>query len=238
MAHILSPKGISWGTQLPHTQCCTSTSLEANPWVLTPTTSMKWKISVFMMPATSRGLASWGRLLILGGWLVVFTESEIFPGFDLFATGCFHSQLIVETDIFSPVKYDTQQQWFAHWGFYSPQGKSTFKYDVGSSWCPALLPLKSTGDLPATSVGEGADMYFVWQKFLYNSKKKKKAKICTRLHDTVLLGEQNWPPTPLSCLSLGRDAPHFKCAIVQSYTNLVLIPLVLMQIAYIRNANW
>jgi len=73
--------------------------------------------------------------------------------------------------------------------------------------------------------------------FLHNSKKKK-TKICTRLHDTVLLGEQNWPPTPLSCLSLRRDAPHFKCAIVQSYTNLILIPLVFIQIANITNASW
>lgn len=63
-------------------------SLEESPRVLTPTMSTKWKIFVFMMPATSRGLTSWGRLFGLGG-LFVFTQSELFPGFDLFCNEMF-----------------------------------------------------------------------------------------------------------------------------------------------------
>lgn len=137
--------------QLPHAWCCTSTGLEESPEVLTPIMSTKWKISVFMMPATSRGLTNWGKLFVLGSCLFVFTQSELFLGFDLFATRCFHSQLIVENDIFSPIKSDTQQHRYLHTGaFIHPREKSTFKYEVGSSWCPVLLPLKSTGDLPAT----------------------------------------------------------------------------------------
>lgn len=137
--------------RLPHAWCCTSTGLEDNPGVLTPIMSTKWKISVFMMPATSRGLTNWGKLFVLGSCLFVFTQSELFLGFDLFATRCFHSQLIVESDLFSPIKYDTQQQSYLHTGeFIHPREKSTFKYEVGSSCCPVLLPLKSTGDSPAT----------------------------------------------------------------------------------------
>lgn len=137
--------------RLPHARCCTSTGLEESPEVLTPIMSTKWKISVFMMPAASRGLTNWGKLFVLGSCLFVFTQSEGFFGFDLFATICFQGQLIVENYIFSPIKYDTQQHSCSHTGaFIHPREKSTFKYEVGSSWCPVLLPLKSTGDLPAT----------------------------------------------------------------------------------------
>lgn len=46
---------------------------------------------------------------------------------------------------------------------FTPGKKSTFKYEVGSSWCPVLLPLKSVGDLPATGVEE-ADTRFARKK--------------------------------------------------------------------------
>lgn len=138
--------------RLPHTWCCTSMGLEDSPEVLTPIMSTKWKISVFMMPAASRGLTNWGKLFVLGSCLFAFTQSErFFFGFDLFATRCFQGQLIVENYIFSPIKYDAQQHSYSHTGaFIHPREKSTFKYEVGSSWCPVLLPLKSMGGLPAT----------------------------------------------------------------------------------------
>lgn len=189
-----------------------------------------------MMPATSRGLMGLGRLFALGVVCLFLHRVSIF------LVLIFYSNILQQpTDswnwyIFTNKIWHPREELLVHWGIYSPVGKSTLKNEVRSSWCPALLPLKSMGALPATSVGEGVDTYFAWQKFLYNF--TKGGKKCARLHDTVLLGEQNWPPTPLSCLSLGRDAPHFKCAIVQSYTNLVLIPLVLIQLAYITNANW
>lgn len=142
MAHIISsPKWINWGTQLPHTWCCTSASLEESPRAWTPTMSTKWKICVFMMPATSRGLATWGRLFILGGCLFVFTQSELFPGFDLFATRCFHSQLIVEMDIFSPVKYDTQQQSYLHTGaFIHSREKALLNMRLGPAGVQLCFP--------------------------------------------------------------------------------------------------
>ena len=82
--------------------------------------------------AASRDLTSWGRLFVLVGCLFVFTQSELFPGFDLFATRCFYSQLIVETDIFSPIKCDTQQQSYLHTGaFIHPRKKALLHMRLG-----------------------------------------------------------------------------------------------------------
>lgn len=75
--------------RLPHAWCCTSTGLEESPEALTPIMSTKWKISVFIMPATSRGLTNWGKLFVLGSCLFVFTQSELFLGFDLFQQDVF-----------------------------------------------------------------------------------------------------------------------------------------------------
>lgn len=75
------------------------------------------------------------------------------------------------------------------------------------------------------------------KSFYMTLKRKKKTNKYAPDFMTALLGEQNWPPIPLSCLLAGRDTPRFKCATVQPFTNLLLIPLILIQIAYIENAD-
>lgn len=64
-------------------QSCARRSLEWTFWALTPTMASKWKNAVLMLRASSRGLREWGRLSALGWCLFIFTQSELFPGFDL-----------------------------------------------------------------------------------------------------------------------------------------------------------
>lgn len=146
-----SPEGISWGHGY-HTHGVA----QARAW------KRALKSWLLLCPQSGKFLFSWcqqlpggsqigGSCLFWGVVCLFLHRVRVFFCFDLFATICFQGQLIVENNIFSPIKYDTQQHSCSHTGaFIHPREKSTFKYEVGSSWCPVLLPLKSTGDLPAT----------------------------------------------------------------------------------------
>lgn len=69
-----------------------------------------------------------GSCLFWGVVCLFLHRVSFFLGFDLFATRCFHSQLIVESDIFSPIKYDTQQHSYLHTGaFIHPREKKHFQ---------------------------------------------------------------------------------------------------------------
>lgn len=128
--------------RLPHARCCTSTGLEESPEVLTPIMSTKWKISVFMMPAASRGLTNWGKLFVLGSCLFVFTQSEGFFWFWSFCNNMFSRP----TDswklyIFTNKIWHPTAQLFTHWGVYSPQGKKHFQI---WSWVQLMSSSAST----------------------------------------------------------------------------------------------
>lgn len=78
-----------------------------------------------------QGAHKLGEVVWFGG-LFVFTQSQLFPGFDLFATRCFLSQMIVEPDEFSPIKHDTQQQSYLHTGvFIHPREKAFLNMKLG-----------------------------------------------------------------------------------------------------------
>lgn len=147
----LSPKGISWGHGYHTHGVAQAWAWKTAPksWLLLCPQSEKFLFSwCQQLPG---GLMNWGKLFVLGSCLFVFTQSELFLGFDLFATRCFHGQLIVESDMFSPIKYDTQQHSYLHAGeFIHTRGKKHFQIWIWVQLVSSSASTKINRSLPVT----------------------------------------------------------------------------------------